>query len=733
MKVLLVLMGMDIGGAETHVLELARGLKRLGTEVLIASNGGAYTAELEKEGIPHFNAPLHSKRPDAMLKSYLRLKKIIRAEKPDVVHGHARIPSFLLSLLCKTMHFNFVTSAHWVFEVNPLLKLLSNWGYRTIAVSEDIKAYLTENYGTYPQDISVTINGIPLDKFSIPKDTDLLCELGLSETSRKIVSISRMDTDRSLLAHHLIAITPDLLQKEDLEIVLVGGGNDLEAVQAEADAVNAKLGKKVIHLTGARTDINRFVSISDFVVAVSRSALECMCGSVPVIVAGNEGYLGIFSEETLDNAIQTNFCCRGMEMSTPDRLKADLLTLLSMSPEEIKNVGAYGREIVEKYYSADRMVKDNYDVYTEIIKNGNLHKDFVISGYYGHNNSGDDALLCAIIEQIRIYNPKARFTVLSANPKETTEKHGVYAVNRFNVFAVQRAIRNCSVLISGGGSLIQDVTSTKSLLYYSNLIAYAKKKGKKVYIYGNGIGPIVRKSNEETARNTLMQADLITLRDKQSEALLNRLCPNPPETKVTADPAMALKPAENADNILKDARLPKGEYVAFSIRNWQGNKTIAPAVAATADALQQKYGLIPVFIPMQLPEDLEICKKAVSLMQTKGYCLENKYNHDELIAFCKTCKFVIGMRLHILLYAAASATPCIGLIYDPKILGCISMLEQEKYLLNLEQTDEKSLFALCEDLLSNYDAVQTALKARAEVLSEMALENGRLANELLEK
>ncbi|MBR3943275.1 MAG: polysaccharide pyruvyl transferase CsaB [Clostridia bacterium] len=734
MKVLLVLMGMDIGGAETHVLELARGLKRMGVDVSIASNGGAYVAVLDKENIPHHKIPLHSRSIKAMASSYFKLKKLIKKEKYDVVHGHARIPSFLLGLLCKKMHFNFVTSAHWVFEVSPLLKLLSDWGYRTIAVSEDIKAYLTQNYGTYPQDISVTINGIPLDKFSIPKDMHLIRELGLSETSRKIVSISRMDKDRSLLAHHLIEIAPDLVKKDkDIEIVLVGGGNDLESVRAEAETVNRLIGKKVIHLTGARTDINRFVSISDFVVAVSRSALECMCGSVPVIVAGNEGYLGIFSKETLKNAIETNFCCRGMELASPNRLKEDLFTLLSLSPDKAKEVGAYGREIVEQFYSADRMVKDNYDVYTEIIQNGNQHKDFVISGYYGHNNSGDDALLCAIIKQIRAYKPNARFTVLSANPKETEKKHGVHAVNRFNFLAIRKAIRNCSVLISGGGSLIQDVTSTKSLLYYSNLISYAKKKGKKVYIYGNGIGPIVHKKNEEKARTALMQADLITLRDEKSKELLDHLCPEAKEVYVTADPALALQPAENKNTIIQAENLPEGEYVAISIRNWKCERDMAKELAECADSLQQNHGLIPVFVPMQIPEDLSICQRAVSLMQTKGYCVQNRYEHEDLIAFCGQCKFVIGMRLHILLYAAASATPCIGLIYDPKILGCLSMLEQKKYLLDLDQADKASVITLCELLLGEYETVCTALKEKADLLSKRAMQNGELAVKLLEE
>lgn len=731
MKILLVLMGMEIGGAETHVLELALGLKRCGTEVLVASNGGVYTKELEENGIKHFKVPLNSRNPKRMLKSIILLSKIIRKESPDVVHGHARIPSFLLGLLCKWQKFRFVTTAHWVFEVTPALKRLTDWGYRTIAVSEDIKKYLIDNYSVYPQDISVTINGIPSDKFAIQKDMSVIQEFGLSEHKRKILSISRMDQDRSLLAHQLIEAAPALLEKEDLEIVLVGGGNDLKQVQQEAEQMNQALGKKVIFCTGARTDINKFVSIADFVVAVSRSALEAMCGSVPVLVAGNEGYLGIFSEETLDNAIQTNFCCRGMQQSDTKRLTTDLLTLLNADAAELAHLSAFGRETVQKYYSVERMVQDYLAVYEEIIQNGNEHKDFVVSGYYGYKNSGDDALLHAIISQIRLYCPHARFTVLSANPAETTAIHGVHAVNRFNFLKARRAIRNASVLISGGGSLIQDVTSTKSLLYYAWVISYAKKMGKKTYVYSNGIGPLLKKQNLKIAKNVLEKADLITLRDKKSLEMLKQLGITNPHIYLTADPALALTPAENADKLIQAEALPEGTYAGISIRDWKNCTDLPKQVAACADKLQQEYGLIPVFIPMQMPEDMEICQKAVSLMKTKGYCLQNRYTHAELMAFCGTCRLVIGMRLHILLYAAAMSTPSVGIVYDPKILGCISMLGQETNLVSLENISEAELYQHCQTILNKHEEITKHLKEKTETLRKSALENGELAAKLL--
>ena len=732
MKVLLVLMGMEIGGAETHVLELAIGLKERGVDVSVASNGGVYTKELEKNGIVHHNVPLASRSPKNMLKSLKLLSRIIKTEKPDVVHGHARIPSFLLGLLCKIHKFRFVTSAHWVFKVTPALKLLSNWGYRTIAVSEDIKSYLTENYGTIPQDISVTINGIPLKKFSIPKDETVFEEFGLDKNKRRIVSISRMDQDRSLMAHKLIEIAPDLIKKEDLEILLVGGGNDYDNIVRKADEMNARLGKKVIFTTGARTDINRFVSVCDFCVAVSRSALEAMCGSIPVIIAGNEGYLGIFGKDSLDNAIKTNFCCRGMEMPTSERLLADLTSLLDMKTQELYSLGEFGKNIVAEFYSVERMVSDNLKMYEDVVRNGNLGKDFVISGYYGHKNSGDDALLYAILQQIRKNVSGARVTVLSASPKETEKLHGVHAVNRFSFFKVRKAIKNSRILISGGGSLIQDVTSTKSLMYYTLLINYAKKLNKKVYIYANGIGPILKKKNEKIAIKALKNADLITLRDENSLKFVKKLNIDNKNVYLTADPVMALSPTVDADTVLKEEGID-GEFVCISIREWTTQKNLSEKIAKCADKLYEKFGLIPVLVPMQTPADERICLDVKKHMKHKEVfkCLTHEHDYNSLMALCKRAKLVVGMRLHMLLYAAAMHTPIVGIIYDPKILGCVSMLGQEENLIYAEDITFDKLYEKCEVLMKNRTDYVSKLEKTSEELKISAEKNGIFAAKLL--
>ena len=105
MKILMATMGLDIGGAETHIVELAKELKAEGHDIVVASNGGVYVPEIVAAGIRHYQVPMHRRDAGCMLRSRKLLKEIIRTERPDVVHAHARIPAFLCGTLQRTMKF----------------------------------------------------------------------------------------------------------------------------------------------------------------------------------------------------------------------------------------------------------------------------------------------------------------------------------------------------------------------------------------------------------------------------------------------------------------------------------------------------------------------------------------------------------------------------------------------------------------------------------------------------
>ena len=164
-KVLQCGMSLGIGGAETHIVSLSKGLKSRGYQVLVASNGGVYENVLNDEGIETCQIPMHSKNPLCVIKSLWRLRKLISKYKPDVVHAHARIPALYVSILSHFYKFKMITTVHGTFKVDPILKRITKWGKYVFSVSPDITAYLNDHYDMSKSIIKETINGIDLEVF----------------------------------------------------------------------------------------------------------------------------------------------------------------------------------------------------------------------------------------------------------------------------------------------------------------------------------------------------------------------------------------------------------------------------------------------------------------------------------------------------------------------------------------------------------------------------------------
>ena len=734
LNILLATMQLDIGGAETHIVELAKELKRRGHNVIVASNGGAYVKELEADNIHHYKVPLQNKNPINVIKGVMELKRIIKDENIDIVHSHARIPSFILGKLHKIMGFPFVTTAHWVFTTKYGLKYITNWGEKTVAVSEDIKQYLMDNYKVPESNIRVTINGIDTDKFSADTECeDIKAELGIKDTDTVITYISRMDESRSLAAKQLIEGVEELSSKiENLKVIIVGGGDDFENVKAMTDRVNTRLKREVIVLTGARTDINKLIAPCKLFIGVSRSALEAMAAKKPVIIAGNEGYIGLFDEDKLQVGIDTNFCCRGCRMSSRNLIVDDVLKFFNMTPDEKKRLGVYGRELIKREYSVKRMADDTLTVYDWAL---GKNKEILVSGYYGFHNSGDDALLAAIIENIKRYKESPNLVILSASPQDTFKNYGVKSINRFNIISILSHMKKAEMLISGGGTLIQNRTSTKSLWYYLLVIACAIKHNMRVMLYANGIGPLSGDKNIEMTKKILNKVDLITLRDESSFEVLKKIGVTKPQILVTADPALTLgtPDKERGRQILNEAGVPEDrKLLGVSVRKWGfSSPDFEDIIARACDYAVDKYGYYPVFIPMQLSKDRGISLNIMSKMKNKATILDADYSVSDMLSIVGSIDLCIGMRLHMLIYSVISGIPLIGLVYDPKISSFMRYTHQTQHVM-VDTIKRRDLITMIDNCHNNYEEMSRDIKKRYNELRKMADTNGKLAVELYE-
>ena len=722
-KVLMALMGLEIGGAETHVVELSKELRRKGWDVAVVSNGGVYERELTEAGIRCYQAPLHRRNALLMLRSLFILRRVIREERPDVVHAHARIPAFLCGILHRFMGFPFVTSAHWVFYVNRYLRRLTNWGERTVAVSDDIKSYLIENYGVPAEHISVTINGIDTEKFSPAVSGErVLREFGLSAERPVISYVSRMDESRALVARQLIALGPRLRQAiPGVQLLIAGGGDVFDEIKAQADAANRAAGEDYIVMTGARTDINEIVAAGDLFVGVSRAALEAMAAEKPVVVAGNEGYIGLFGADKLALARSNNFCCRGCEASSEELLFRDVVHALGeLDAEQRAALGRYGRKVIGEYYSVSRMAEDCEKAYREVLSE---HTRVVLSGYYGFRNLGDDAILLSLRDRLLEQAPGATLLALSRRPQETRERCGVEAVNRFDPLAVRRAIRGCSCFVSGGGSLLQDHTSTRSLIYYTTLIRMAKRYGKPVMFYANGIGPVSAAANRDRVRAVTEQADIVTLRDEDSLTALREMGVQRPDLTVTADPVYSLRPGDpvRGRRLLSEAGVPSDQpAVGVSVRFVRGQDIDTAELARFCDAVSETACV--VFLVMQQPGDAEAGAAVRAKMRAPAWEVEAPYDPQAMTDMLSCMEAVVSTRLHSMIFAACAPVPALGVVYDPKVRSCAKALGMPEAG-ELDAFDADRALSALRSVLADRDACLRRMTAAVDTLRGRAAEN----------
>ena len=720
MKILMALMSLEIGGAETHVVELVKELHRRGHTVIIASNGGPYTTALQEPGIRHVQIPMHHRSPGDMLRSLRLLRKLIRQEQPDLVHAHARIPAFLCGVLHKQMGFPFITSAHGVFEVTPLLRAFTNWGQRTVAVSEDIKTYLMEQYRVPPDRIHLTINAVDTRIFSAgEREEGLMAELGLTG-SPIIGHNSRLDEATVQAAGSLIAGMPQLLQTHpNAQLLIVGGGSREEALRREARRINELTGRQTVIMTGARTDVARLIRLCDVFVGVSRAALEAISCEKPTILAGNQGYTGIFTPDVLYQARQSNFCCRGFAPIADEQLLTDLLELLSMDAQKRAELVRFGRELIERTYSVSKMTEDYLQAYDDLLHPRRVIKA-AVSGYYGFGNLGDDAILHAISGMFRQFPVPVRLTVLSNAPSDTIRQYGLSAVPRFSPVELFRTLKNSDILISGGGSLLQNKTSTRSLIYYLAVIRLAQLLGKPVVVYANGIGPLLGSRNRRMVRRAIDKCALVTLRDQQSLQELRSLGISRPDLFVTGDPAFTLNATRKPRRLLRELGISDDEHVVgISVRNLRDNSHFPEQFAKLCDRLSLELGKTIVFLVMQESLDGDISRRIQSAMTAPSYLAKTPGDPGAMLSLIRDMDAVISMRLHTIIFAAQMQVPVVGCVYDPKVAAFLELLEQPSCGTPGDM-DADHAFTVTAGLLNDRDAVCARL-------GEIAAEQTRLA------
>ncbi len=360
--------------------------------------------------------------------------------------------------------------------------------------------------------------------------------------------------------------------------------------------------------------------------------------------------------------------------------------------------------------------------------------NIVISGYYGFGNAGDEAMLAAMIEVLSELDSKIKITVISGNAADTRKRHGVNAVERVNLAGIIRALAKSDLLLSGGGSLLQDVTSERSLYYYLGVICLAKFLRTKVMLYSQGIGPVNGSFAQSVMRLIGNRVDLITVRDEGSREELRRLAITRPQVHVTADPVLAMHPVDKQlgrEILRRHGVAGASPLVGISVRDWQGRENYQAAFSGAVRILQRDLGVRVVLLPMQWPDDRDVSKRLAKQIGGNVTVLEGDYTTSELMSIVGNCDLLLGVRLHALIFAAVMQVPLLGISYDPKIERFLATVGDQP-VGSLETVTAENL-AKCATRLLTSDGKEKERATLLNGLRKKALLSAELALELADR
>ncbi|MDE2572341.1 MAG: polysaccharide pyruvyl transferase CsaB [bacterium] len=349
----------------------------------------------------------------------------------------------------------------------------------------------------------------------------------------------------------------------------------------------------------------------------------------------------------------------------------------------------------------------------------------LLSGYYGFGNLGDEALLAEISCGLRRRFPKVELAVLSADPAATERAYGIEAAPRWDLGAVRREIARADVFLSGGGGLLQNATSLKSLLYYAGLVRQAVKAQKIVGIFAQSIGPLDF-WGKGIVREFCKGAAFATVRDEASRTLLSGLLPGVPVTR-TADPVFLYDPPadDGAEELAREGLGPEVQpLVVACVRKTSAQAEVVQRVAAAVDSLAQA-GAHVAFLPFQSPEDAEAATEVIRRCRSTPTLLPG----GDLASVARaiaTAQALVGVRLHALILAARFGVPFLAVSYDPKVAALLRLLEYPLPPLwdpSLRKGEGAQPAALAQRLWSERETLGAHLRARLPQMRGAAEEN----------
>lgn len=739
-RVVHLISGGDVGGAKTHVLTLLQGLSERMDVTLVCFREGAFASDARAMGI---DTRIIS--GNGVIGDLRALTLLIKRGKYDIVHSHGSRGNTFSALLKRRLGLPILTTIHSDYRLDYLGSPMRAATYGTLGrwaltkmdyytgVSDPISEMLIER--GFPAECMYTIyNGLTFDDEDEVSDRiEFWNKMGVTLSSDDVVAgiAARFDPVKNV-GELIDAFAKIADECPNLKLALAGNGRQREEFEKKASAY--RLSERILFL-GWVEDMRAFYRAIDINTLTSRSetfpyALTEGARAHTATIASNVG--GI--PKLIDHGVNGLLYPSG----DSDALAVHLKTLYA--DEQLREtLGASLSEKARAKFSIKNTIDTQETIYADVLaRTSRTHKKrdgITLCGAYGYSNVGDDGILAAILNHIRELDPTMPVRVMTRKPRQTACQFRVETLYTLNPFALTRAFRRSELYINGGGNLMQDATSSRSLWFYLFTLWWAKVCRAKVLMFACGIGPIDRPFNKRLAARVMSKhVDAITCREPDTVQEMDTLNISISKTLLTADPALILSPAP--DDTIDSAMLsmglePHGKYIGVALREWQGFHESEAAFASMLDVAYETYGLTPVLLPFEYNHDTAAAKSVSRLLKSPHILCERAHAPEELIGILSRMRVVVGMRLHALIFAAGQGVPLIGVSYDNKAKAFLSYLGQD-LCCSLKDVTPERLRGLLDECMSRGDNPVGRLAAVAR-LRDMEKGNMQVLREMLGK
>ncbi len=749
MKVVHLIGGGDVGGAKTHIQYLLKELSRHIDVKLISLRPGSFADDTRAMGID-----VEVVKSGNIFSDIKKVAQIVKEGGYNIIHSHGAKANMFALAARRYTKLPTVTTVHSDYKLDYMhslpkrmsigllnaiaLRFIGNY----IAVSGNFRDMLIErNFN--PLNIFILYNGMDFSEPPIKYTKNALIEkhkLDINSEDIIVGTLARLYPVKSI---DTLIKAAALVKKSSghIKFLIGGDGEDRKQLEKLAESLNLK---DTVYFLGWLDDPNELVSNVDISVLTSisegfgysilegarfkKATISTNVGVIPYLI--NDGESGCL-----------------FQTGDYRRLSEIILELGSNSRKRTE----MGEKIYTKalaQFSTESMCSTQLEIYNRILKkraaenSGGKYYDAIISGYYGFQNIGDEALLMSIVKDLQKYKPEIKILILSRTSISTAMEYDIDSISRQNLLRIYKAMKKTRAFIYGGGNLLQDTTSTRSLLFYLSIVWLANKMKLKIMFYANGIGPLKQKVSRLLTRKIMNKVDVITLREKLSYTELKHMDISKPKILLTADPALTLTykddPKHNtaAGDKMKSLGIDStARYIGFSLRKYPGHEKVKhekyeSVIARLADHMAEKFGLVPVFIPMQYPDDVPILANVVAKMKCRNFLIREKLNVYDTYELISRMEIMVAMRLHALVFSAGAGVPMVGLVYDPKIEGFLEYINQPSAG-DVLYLDFEKLKTLTEDVWNRREHIRADLRKTVPDLKEKAEENAKIAVELI--